>query len=463
MRPADAADGLDRAGRFSGRVLILFATQVFGTGLGIFNGILLAKLLGPALKGDYYLVVLLPATIMVILQLGLPPALGYYSARDQVRRIIAKALLLMTILSSVGIAAAVVALPILEETILRGPTREQILVGYLAIPITLTASFMTAIVIGRQAVGWNLIANALGSITSTLALVLLVGLLDLQIWGAVIAFLLSGVAQAAGYLAGARNVVDAIPTPAAVSFRQLFRYALPYYPGSITSFFSYRFDVYLLAGLLADPSAPLGYYSMAVSFAALVFFFPEAVSSLFFPHVAGSSRADSDRQVGLVARVTFLVSLAGGLALIPAAYLLIHIVLPAFEPTLGALLILLPGVIALSVSNVLTGYVTGLGYTGVTSVINIGAFALNVAVNLVLIPRFGIYGASAASLVSYTATSLAYTVVASRLSGAAVLAFWVPRLADLRYVLATGLSLARRVLSWVPATARSEAPPEGPG
>ncbi len=49
-----------RAGIFSGRVAVLFATQSFGAILGIFNGILLARLLGPAAKGDYYLLILVP-------------------------------------------------------------------------------------------------------------------------------------------------------------------------------------------------------------------------------------------------------------------------------------------------------------------------------------------------------------------------------------------------------------------
>ena len=55
-------------------------------GIGIINGILLARLLGPAGKGDYYILVLVPATAMVLLQLGLPQAFNFYAARGQTVR-----------------------------------------------------------------------------------------------------------------------------------------------------------------------------------------------------------------------------------------------------------------------------------------------------------------------------------------------------------------------------------------
>ena len=72
---------------FSGR-------KSLAPGIGIINGILLARLLGPAGKGDYYILVLVPATAMVLLQLGLPQAFNFYAARGQTVRIGTRALVL---------------------------------------------------------------------------------------------------------------------------------------------------------------------------------------------------------------------------------------------------------------------------------------------------------------------------------------------------------------------------------
>jgi O-antigen/teichoic acid export membrane protein len=70
---------------------------------------------------------------------------------------------------------------------------------------------------------------------------------------------------------------------------------------------------------------------------------------------------------------------------------------------------------------------------------------VNIAANLILIPRFGIVGAAAASLISYTTTALIITLIASRLAGAPMRAFWIPGLADVRFVVATATALGRRL------------------
>ena len=107
---------------------------------------------------------------------------------------------------------------------------------------------------------------------------------------------------------------------------------------------------------------------------------------------------------------------------------------------------LLPGVVALCATKVVSGYVSGLGMTGTNSIVNVGAFVLNIAANIVLIPLYGIVGAAAASLISYSVSSIVFTAIAARLSHANILDFWIPRPSDVRYVVGTSLGLARRVV-----------------
>ena len=254
--------------------------------------------------------------------------------------------------------------------------------------------------------------------------------------------------QTIGFAIGAWRVTAADKVVGErVSYRELFRYGLPFFPGSLTQFFSARADVYLIAYLIPDPSAALGYYSMAVGLAELVFFFPNAVATLYFPHVAGSLREDSDRQVAMVSRVALLITAAVAVALVPVSIAMIKVLLPAYEPALPALFVLLPGVVALSTTKIVYGYVTGIRMPAITSYINIFAFVINIIANLILIPRFGIVGASAASLISYTVSSIVFTTVAARLADARVLDFWIPRMSDIRFIVAVTIGLVRRVIA----------------
>ena len=429
-------------------------TQVVTAGVGIFNGFVLARLLGPAAKGDYYLLTLLPSTIMVLVQLGLPQAFGFFAARGQTEGLTRKTLLLTAAIALPALAAAVLLLPVLRATFMAGLETSHILFALLALPFALNATYTTGIVLGRQAVRWYAGVNITQTIGYSVLLVVLVAVLGLGLPGALFIFVAITCLQAAGFLIGAARVTARHQDPgSAVSVRDLFGYGLRLYPAIITQFFSYRADVFMLAFLLVDASAPLGYYSMGVSMAEMVFFFPNAVAILLFPHVAGAVREDSDRQVPVVARVTLLMTAFFGLALVPVATVLITVILPDFTPALPALYILLPGVVVFSVAKVLSGYLTGLGRTGLTSSVAISSFVLNIVLNLILIPRFGILGAATASLISYSASSITYTIIASRLAHASVLDFWIPRWGDVRFTVGTIVTFGRRLLRKVAGSA----------
>lgn len=431
---------------------MLFSQSVFATGIGIVIGFVNASMLGPSGKGDFYLLTLLPVTIVVLLQLGLPTSLSYYVARGQALGTVRKSIILTVALCVPAGVLAALLIPVWQSSFLRGLPSEQIVLAILVLPLAYNATLTTGILLGRQSVQWYSLVNVVQSLVSIVLFVGLVGVLGLGVVGALLAYLLHSCIGTVGWFVGARRAVARVRDATSVSYDALFRYGLPYYPGSLTQFFSLRLDIFLLAFLLADPSAPIGFYSMAVTIAGLVFFLPNAVSTLFFPHVAGSDRADADRQVPMVSRVTLLMTGSLAITLVPIAIVLIHVLLPAFDQSLPPLFVLLPGVVALSLTKVLSSYVAGVGMTGATSKVNVSALLVNIVANLVFIPLFGIMGAALASLISYTYSSIVFSVMASRLTGTGVPDFWVPRAADAHYTVSTSMSMMRRLRRRASAT-----------
>ena len=156
----------DSAATFSGGVVVLFGTQVFGAAMGFFSGILLARLLGPDGKGEYYIVVLLPATALVLLQFGLPQAFNFFSARRRTARIVTKAFTLTAVLAVLAFLGLLVLLPVLSQAILRGVAVEQVVIAFLAFPQALFATLTTGIVLGRKAVRWYAGVTVIQSIAS---------------------------------------------------------------------------------------------------------------------------------------------------------------------------------------------------------------------------------------------------------------------------------------------------------
>jgi O-antigen/teichoic acid export membrane protein len=272
-------------------------------------------------------------------------------------------------------------------------------------------------------------------------------MLDLGLPGALVMFAAAPTLGMFGLWIGARRAIARSESEGPVGYRQLLRFGLPLYPAGLTSFFSSRADVFLIAALASDPATLLGYYSMSVTLAEMAANLPNAASAVFLPHVAGAAREDADRHVTALSRGTVLLTVLTALAIAPAGAVLISALLPAFTPALPALYMLLPAVVSLAVSKVVGGYVSGLGFTARTSAATVLGFAINLVANIILIPQFGIVGAAAASLISYTTTAVAITLIASRLAHESLAAFWIPRRTDVRYIWATARSLPRRIVT----------------
>jgi O-antigen/teichoic acid export membrane protein len=275
-----------------------------------------------------------------------------------------------------------------------------------------------------------LAAISLGSV------VILVGVLGLGVNGGVAGTVIVSVLMAIAVMVATIRLGRTSTGGAPASLRAMTWYGGRLYPGSFSGYFSYRADTYIIQALML-PAAALGSYGQAVTIAELVFYVPDSITTIFLPRVAGSTSEQSNILVGRVGRLTTLLTVGVALCLIPAAFIGIHLVLPKFVDCLPAFVVLLPGVVSLSVAKVMTSYVNGRGHPGLVAIGTVASLIVNVALNLFLIPRFGIVGASLSSLISYTFQAAVAVFFAARLSGQAPLSLFVPGTVEVRLVIDT--------------------------
>jgi stage V sporulation protein B len=438
---------MTRVESFSAQVARVYATRLVQFGCTVAVAFLLARLLGPDGRGVYALLLLLPSTLFAIGQLGLPSAITYFAgARRSLGSLVRAASVLGAVLSGGLLLVSLVALPSLQPLLFGAAPLDLLWVAMLALPIQLTATFFGSMLWGRQEVRPYSRVLAIQSLAWLCAVGGVVGIADLGVPGALASYLVvtAGGAVAVVTLvlrlrareqaeAGGGEADSVVDRPAGrpVRVRDLLGYGLWLYPAGVATFLSYRADLFLLSALLGDAAA-IGLYAMAVSLAEITFQVPDSVATLFYPRVAGSTRADADRLAPTMARVTLLITVLAALALLPVAWLAILLLLPGFEGSLLPFAILLPGTVALGLSKVLSGYISGLGRPGPVSLIAATALGVNLACNVALIPAFGISGAALSSLISYTAHAVLTTGLASRLSGAPVRAFVTPGREEVR-------------------------------
>lgn len=435
---------------FARRVAGVFATRITRFVVGLAISLLLARILAPAGRGQYALLVLLPGMLMALGQLGLPSAISFFAGRGRSGRDLERlALLLALVLSLVLVGVTALALPWVASTLLEPAPEELLAVSLAGLPFQFVAAFTGAALIGRQRMrNYNVIL--VGQSLLMLALVVvLVLVLDLGVTGAAISYASVAVATATATAIELRRVVreesaEAEDAARSVATSQLVGYGLRIYPASVAGYFSYRSDVLLLSAILADP-VPIGIYTFAVSLAELTFFIPDSVSTVFFPRVAGMERAGADALAPQVSRFTVLVTALAALALIPTGYVGIRVLLPDYVDSFAPFLVLMPGIVALSISKVLSGYLGGLDLPLSVAAASGLNLVVNVIANLLLIPVAGVVGAALASCISYAVHAAMLVTIASRLSRQPPAAYVIPTGAEMTRLTDGIGALLRRV------------------
>lgn len=172
-------------------------------------------------------------------------------------------------------------------------------------------------------------------------------------------------------------------------------------------------------------AAEVAFYSMAVTWAELVWHFPEAMRDLFFSKVASSSHDQARQLTPVFARLGLLISAVGAAAVVLCVDPVMGAITYAakgdasiwFEgwsdPVRSALWLLAPGTVGFTVSKVLQADLAA--RNRLQTCVNAQTFVLvtMVALDVWLIPAHGAAGAAAASTIAYLAgtgwTLLAYS------------------------------------------------------
>jgi O-antigen/teichoic acid export membrane protein len=169
--------------------------------------------------------------------------------------------------------------------------------------------------------------------------------------------------------------------------------------GDIANALSYRLDT-LLLGLITGPAA-VGIYSLAVQVLEPMWIVATAVSNgllIRYPITeVGRWVRDTKRAAVVVLALTALGVSAALLAL-PEV---LSILRPAYSPTTTVALALGPGIIFLAGSKVLASYQVASGRLSLSSVVASASLAATTMFDLLLMPKLGAIGASAASSIGY--------------------------------------------------------------
>ena len=259
----------------------------------------------------------------------------------------------------------------------------------------------------------------------------------------IVVILASCVGSAAGLLFAVMSIRSSIkPVRTSMSvLRLMARYSAKLYIGSAADFLHFRQDV-LMLGWMAGLSS-VGVYSVGVSFAEIATRLPAAMGSAI---QAQASRVSHESALDLASRairLTALFAIAVVVFLgVVVSWLIPWLFGPGFAGSVTVFYLLAPGIIANALIWPISSYQSARGTVYWRE--SVSCVALNVGLNLVLIPLWGYLGAAVASSVSY---ALLAGLLLWRLCGDSGLgpgSFLLTRSEDLRIVVASARSYMRR-------------------
>jgi len=433
-------------GTFTLDALSTFITRVCAFGLAFLIHMITARVLGPSGAGAVALAILVPNFASLFLRFGVDIANIYFlgSRRHALQAILANSLVVVIATSLVTVPLYIIFIPLISDTIAAGVERSLLLLASLLLPLNLLAEHLSSIFLGLQRVKKYNFITLWGKVTALFFIVVFVVALRLGVIGAICASILALALVVSWALRELSKDVSIRPVLNPSLLKKSVSLGLRAYLGNIAQFFNYRLDMFIVNYFVGV--ANVGLYSTAVAGAELLWYIPQAVATILFPRTAAVGVEEAKLFTPKVCRNTFLITFIAALGLsIVSKPLIIFFYGEAYAPSVIPLWLLMPGVVALSISKVLCGDLAGRGllqYGAYSSAISL---VVTVVCDLLLIPRWGITGAAVASSMSYCIAALVVLFFYVRVSGNGLTIVLIPRREDVVIYRRYCSSLARRL------------------
>lgn len=365
------------------------------------TGVLLARWLGPAGRGEYAAATSYFGLSLVIFELGLASSTVYFVSRtreradDYVRTNVALFIPLSVVAGAVAVVLALTTMHTAQSRLAFLILPACIVISFVGAPPTFA---LQSLDIGR----WNLV-RIIQPVVFVAFVIIAFILVPAKVSTVLIALTVSLLVQALLARAFYNRARPARGRFAPDTVRPMLRFGLLNMSSTAPNSINGRFDQLLLAFLV--PAAALGQYAVAVTLSLVAGPLATAFGYVAFPRLA--TGADPSTTIRHATRGAMVVALGTEAAIVLVAP---FVVAPVFGTGYGKvtmlLFILAPGAVLFTVNQVLGDVLRGLGRPGLvarcewTGVIGtLGGLAVTV-------PAFGTYGAAATSTVVYTLVHL---------------------------------------------------------
>ena len=391
---------------------------------------MLARSLGPSGRGTIAFITVTALVIARVAGLGVGEATTVYAARrSEARDVLLSNLVLFMLASSLlaaGLACA--ALQLLDELPAGlGQSELAILIaGTLASALVEAGA---AFLLGCGRLRRLALITATASWTYPLLLAVIWLSAGLTVTRAALAWVAAELLRALLLLRQSAHGV-ALVRPQPSLLLESIRFGIRAWVGSFARFLNFRIDQ-ILMGLLASEAA-LGIYAVAVNASEVLLYLPAATATALLPIAARTEPGERNQQTLRAFRSAALVTTGAVVVASILGPLLLPIVFgTAFSASVEPFVWLLPGALGFAATAVFSNALLASTSPGLSSLGPVVSLVVGLALDIVLIPRFGATGAAAAASTAFLAGGFVAVFAYARRSPFAWTALLLPRRGDL--------------------------------
>ncbi|MGF7117959.1 oligosaccharide flippase family protein [Methanobacterium oryzae] len=407
---------------FLKNVSITFFSQILILITGFVLSVVIARYLGPSGKGILAFLATITSIGLQLSNLGLHASNTYYVSKDKsfLPRL-ARNSIFSSILFGFMVILILYSFYLLKPEFFANISPILFVITLLAIPFQLLFLFYSNLLLGIQKIKeYNyllLINNVLSNLIIIVIVLFGLGLLDIVLFQFFFALIIAiGMIVFLKFNRELKDVTYSENLPfykmkeSMVKYLYQFkpdfellkttsRYGFKIYLAALFSFLVLRSDIILVNYFLG--SAATGIYSIAVSFGDLIYLIPVTVASILFPKVSNMEKGGWEFTWGLIKKGAVLMAVISILFLFLTKPLIIFLYGTPFIGASWAFLFLLPGVYFLSLETVAVQYLAARGFPIFVVYAWVLALTVNIVLNIILLPKLGINGASISSTIAY--------------------------------------------------------------
>ena len=402
---------------FVRKVAETFVTRIALILIGLATSVVIARMLGPEGRGLQATIAAITALGIQFGNLGLHSSNTYYVSRDAS---LLPTLVGNSLLVSFGGAGLVslIAFVVFSAFPSLVPLQGILLVLALAgVPLGLAYLLLQNLLLGTNRIREY---NRIELVSRATMVVLLVGLLlvdAVSVEAVAIVGLCASAMAAIWAFVGLRGRMKWRVGLSWSVLSSHMGYGFRAYLAALFAFTVLRADILMCSYLLGDTAT--GHYSIAVSMADLVYMLPVVAGTIAFPRLA----AEPDpalrwqKALGVIKWISLIMLVIAAVSAVLARPAVLLLYGKEYVPAVPAFLWLLPGIVMLGTNGIFMNYFAAEGMPPIAIWSPAAASIINVFMNLLLLPRLGIQGASIASTLAYAfmlGASTVYLFVRSR-------------------------------------------------